>query len=332
MGVICFTSLKGGVGKTTLSLNTAAALAKKGAEVLLIDLDPVAHATRFFSRDLPRSEASLAKLCLLPGVINESCLVDFAVNNKVPLLREARERLVLLPGGAELRHLVWGRGANILKHVLPKLISELKPSFDYIIFDTPPDFSILVRNAIATSDLVVVPVDGSAMSIDCLEQLSLDASHIQGPRWVIARSMVSKQALRLRDMSEKKIREHLQISDTEKDLFSSAEADGQEDNVANIKSPLYLLDTIVYRTEEQNKLTFSAKTAFESVAANKLASQYLSLANEIDAILMLSEEEDAEIENHQNSYTNEQLPKEKVEKYLRINTDKEYAREMTSSL
>jgi cellulose biosynthesis protein BcsQ len=304
MGVICFSSLKGGVGKTTLSLNVAAAFAERGGETLIIDLDPSAHTTRFFSRGEGLIESPLARLLLSPNLSSSESLIDYSVKKKIHLLKEVRKRLVLLPGGAELRHFLWGKGANVFKLLFSQLINELKPSFDYIIIDTPPDFSILVRNAIAASDLVVVPVDGSAMSIDCLNQLVIDAAHIKGPEWAIVRSMVSKQASRLRKISEKRIKENLSVKEFSEDDEFDDSNENQDDFISFVdeaskglahseveNSPIYLLDSMVFRSEEQNKLSFAAKTAFESKQAAKLAVQYKKLARELDALLIVTEEQ-----------------------------------------
>lgn len=310
MGVICFSSLKGGVGKTTLSLNVAAAYAERGGETLLIDLDPSAHTTRFFMREESLSESPLARLFLSSTFSDSDSLVDVSVQKKIHLLKEVRKRLVLLPGGAELRHFLWGKGANTFKLLFSRLLKELKPSFDYIIIDTPPDFSVTVRNAIAASDLVVIPVDGSAMSIDCLNQLVTDAAHIKGPEWCIVRSMVSKQASRLRKLSEKRIKENLSVREfSEEEDFENEEdmiqtEDGflsfvdrassmssKKEDHEEANSPIYLLDNMVFRSEEQNKLTFAAKTAFENRKTQGLASQYKKLARELDALLIVTEEQ-----------------------------------------
>jgi chromosome partitioning protein len=311
MGVICFSSLKGGVGKTTLSLNVAAAYAERGGETLLIDLDPSAHTTRFFLRGESLPESPLARLLLSSNFSQSDSLIDVSVKKKIHLLKEVRNRLVLLPGGAELRHFLWGKGANTFKLLFAKLIHELKPSFDYIVIDTPPDFSVLVRNAIASSDLVVVPVDGSAMSIDCLNQLVTDAAHIRGPEWCIIRSMVSKQASRLRKISERRIKENLSVREfsEDDDLDQSDDMIDSEDGFISFvdktapeaknessesASPIYLLDSMVFRSEEQNKLSFAAKTAFENKSTGHLAKQYKKVAREIDALLMVTEEQKSE--------------------------------------
>ena len=68
MGIICFTSLKGGVGKTSLSSNVAHAFTQRGATTLLIDLDPTGHATRLFrtpsEKDIADIESPLARFLL----------------------------------------------------------------------------------------------------------------------------------------------------------------------------------------------------------------------------------------------------------------------------
>ena len=61
-------------------------------------------------------------------------------------------------------------------------------------------------------------------------------------------------------------------------------------------NPIYLLNSLVYRTEQQNKLTFIGKTAFDSKGTNRLAEQYLSVAKEVEDILSLILDDDEEIE------------------------------------
>ncbi len=335
MGVICFSSLKGGVGKTTLSLNVAAGYAERGGETLLIDLDPSAHTTRFFMQGDALPESPLARLFLSSSAGGSDSLIDVSVRKKINLLREVRKRLVLLPGGAELRHFLWGKGANTFKFLFSRLIKELKPSFDYIVIDTPPDFSVIVRNAIAASDLVVVPVDGSAMSIDCLNQLVSDAAHIKGPEWCIVRSMVSKQASRLRKISEKRIKENLSVKEfsenddfdvdqdmmqTEDGFISFVNQSGRGDfdkDIPESNSPIYLLDSMVYRSEEQNKLSFAAKTAFENKKTISLASQYRKLARELDALLIVTEEQKAGMEESDSVFDFSLLSSDRMESAAR---------------
>ena len=301
MGVICFSSLKGGVGKTTLAINVAAALAMRGGETLIIDLDPSGHTTRFFSRTKTLVEAPLPRLFLHPELKRASSLVEFSIEKKISLLKSVREKLVLLPGGSELRHFFWGKGVQAVKDNFSKLIEELNLSFDYIVIDTAPDLNILVRNAIACSDVAIVPVDGSVMSIDCLNQLMTDVAHIEGPQWGIVRSMFSRKASKLKEISDSSIRENLLVKDLEpasdyseddsdEDLDHSQRFETSSSDFDRDRDPIYLLDSIVHRTEEQNKLSFKATTAFESKVTKKLAAEYVTLARELDALLMLVEE------------------------------------------
>lgn len=288
MGVICFSSLKGGVGKTSLSINVAAALAQRGGETLLIDLDPAAHTSRFFSKSRILEEAPLPRLFLNPDIRTSKSILELALAKKINLLKGVRERLVLLPGGAELRHFFWGKGTQSVKDNFAKLISELNMSFDYIVIDTAPDLNILVRNAIASADIAVAPVDGSVMSIDCLNQLMNDVSHIQGPQWAIVRSMFSKKASTLRSMSDQCIRESLDIQDLD---FEETGIDADRlSSETQSSEPIYLLDSIIHRTEEQNKLTYKSQTAFENKVTKKLALEYENLSRELDALLMVVED------------------------------------------
>ena len=343
MGVICFGSLKGGVGKTSLSVNVAHAFAEKGNETLLIDLDPMGHASRFFASEFPKSgahqESPLARLFLgsdldrrsnvsvgggnsngVNGAGLQGGVIEAAIESYVSLIRPVRDQFTVLPSGPELRHFLWGRGARLFKTFFAKLIEELRCSYDYIIIDTPPDFNVLTRNAIAVSDLVAVPVDSSAMSIHCLEEIISSAAHIKGPTWLIVRSMVNKQASRVQKLSVSRLQENLSLrsyqdldhdSDNDDDdvvpdisnpeLFISMleEREQKKERRAaessndlrpsaarpDDASPIFLLNNLIFRSEEQNRLTFTGKTSFDVKGAANLKDQYLAVARELDQML-----------------------------------------------
>ncbi len=338
MGVICFGSLKGGVGKTSLSVNVAHAFAERGCEVLLIDLDPMGHASRFFraakngapKKESVSSESPLARLflgCDLEAQSVEAAnIVEVALTNHVPLVQPVRPRLALMPSGPELRHFLWGRGARLFRDFFPKLIRELSCSYDYIIIDTPPDFNILVRNAIAASDIVVVPVDSSAMSIHCLEEIVSSAAHIKGPCWAIVRSMVTRQASRMQRLTSDRLRENLQVKDTRSEdpaddaddltdpahfisLLERRELENRAQGRGGNKSegskpegdgPIYLLNSLIYRSEAQNKLSFSGRTAFDSSGDSMLREHYSAVAAEIEQILSLGADSDPLLDINEN--------------------------------
>ena len=231
MATVCFASVKGGVGKTSVSVNVTHAFAKRGCKTLIVDCDPTAHATRYLSqrlRDGQKVEAPLAHLFFhanqlknLGDTCSDTCsdtckglsddLVEKLFCGQQPLLEEVRENVSLLSSGSELRHFLWGRGAKAFKVCFQELVSELQSIYDVIIIDTPPDYNILTRNAIAVSDLVVVPVDSSEMSINSLEELVTCASHIEGPRWAIVRTMVNRVAKKVRAIRDAKLEERFSL-------------------------------------------------------------------------------------------------------------------------
>lgn len=341
MGVICFGSLKGGVGKTSLSVNVAHAYAERGCEVLIVDLDPMGHASRLFlsgqeaggveqsqalSVESPLARLFLASESGAAAAGNISNITERCVQQNITLLRPVREQLSLIPSGPELRHFLWGRGARLFKDYFSDLIKELSSDFDHIIIDTPPDFNVLTRNALASADIIVVPVDSSAMSVHCLEEIVTSANHIQGPTWAIVRSMVTKQASRMHRLTSDLLEESARkqensmvrlggaaegaseiedISDPEdfislverkgRDRSPGQELEEEEQTIAD-RSPIFLLHSVIYRSEQQNKLSFMGRTAFDHKANSPLKEQYLSVSRELEALLSLSAKADPALE------------------------------------
>ncbi|MCB0358679.1 MAG: ParA family protein [Bdellovibrionales bacterium] len=311
MGVIVFSSLKGGVGKTSLSLNVAHAFAFRGCKTLLIDLDPAGHATSVCRQGTERAGSPqgspLARLFLSQDGAHEFAGVD---SERLPvsdleLIVPVRPYFELLSAGAELRYFFWGQGPRAFIRFFPRLMAELKAHYDHIVIDTPPDLNVLTRNAIAVGDVVAVPVDSSRMSILSLEELIISCQHIKGPTWSICRTMVNHQATRVRRLSSSRLGANLDLhGDNEHGDESAGRAasgfidmlrEQEEARVStpahggeNDNSPIYLLKTMVSRTENQNRLTFQGKTAFDSRATSKLAAEYLGVARELERILELS--------------------------------------------
>ncbi len=321
MGVISFASLKGGVGKTSVSINVAQAFAHRGCRTLLLDLDPSAHATRFFSRralrkkentsSSPISDDKFIKLLLSPDPrtmegdeLGEALRAD-------GMLRDAGPDLQYLPGGNELRHVLVGRGAKAFAKRFPHIIHELRYYYDHIVIDTAPDFNIVTRNALALSDLAVVPVDPSEMSIHSLEELLHSAQHLRRPTWVVLRTMVNKKAQRTKVLSEERLQQRLimrsveerdsgeaqqydienpydfmrMLQEWERDNVPAELGPDHKDGGAPKRNPLYLLRSLIYRTEQQNQLSFTGMTAFDSRATAVLGHQYLAVARELESLV-----------------------------------------------
>src|SRR5689334_9618145 len=141
MKVVTFSIFKGGTGKTTTSVNTAAALVSKGKKVLLVDLDQQASATRYLDLD-PEQSPSLydvymgTKLAAL-AIRQTKFGIDMLASH--PLMTAIEEAL---EPGDELK--------------LADYIRPLIPSYDFILIDTPPGrAAALAANGLAAADLIV---------------------------------------------------------------------------------------------------------------------------------------------------------------------------------
>ena len=317
MGVIVFASLKGGVGKTSLSINVSHSFSRRGCRTLLIDLDPAGHTSRFFKSQIdstrqtlsdgnPANDSPLAKL-FFEAARSENSEVEIPDDS---LLIKARPDLDVLASGEELRHFLWGRGNQLFARYFPKFIKNLKLEYDHVVIDTPPDFNTLTRNSLAAADVVIVPVDASEMSIFSLEELLLSAQHLERPTWGICRTMVNRKAQKSQRLSTARLAERLDMQSIEEvldeefdvedptafvDMLQSWEKtrSGLRKEAAAKKTssekPLFLLRSLIYRSEIQNQLTFHGKTALDNKQTFALAEQYLSVAKEIESLLTSKE-------------------------------------------
>lgn len=311
MSVICFSSLKGGVGKTSLSVNVAHAFAARGCETLLIDLDPTSHTTRLFFRDrkiendepngLVKTLLSFSRQQPTGGILG---ILELASALGIRLTAEVREQLSLIPGGDELRYLLWGNGGKAFASLFPRLVKELQGSFDQIVIDTPPDFNVLTRNALACADLAVVPLDSSAMSIDCLDQLLDAAAHLKGPQWAVVRTLVDRRSRKVQELSQARLKSTVGVELSEKDKARAAaqkskpeaakkapaKVEHAEIDLGAADSPVYLLRSLIHRTEIQNRLSFVGQTSFDLAFARGLADEYLAVARELEDVITAVEE------------------------------------------
>ena len=158
--IVAVANQKGGVGKTTTSVNLSAAIALQGKSVLLIDLDPQGNATSGVGVD-PRSLQRTIYNCLIKQDICENVIQKTSVNG-----------LSILPSNADLA------GAEIelanvegREHHLRDAIKGIHNAYDVIVLDCPPALGILTINALAAAKSVLIPVQCEYYAMEGLSRL-----------------------------------------------------------------------------------------------------------------------------------------------------------------
>jgi chromosome partitioning protein len=163
--VISFANQKGGVAKTTTTLNLGVALSEKGFKVLLVDLDPQGNLTMSQGLNPDTIERSMFDVLVHRLPIDEVIHhqeVDVAVSS------------IDLAGAELALSSMIGR-----ERALEKAIAPVKETYDYILIDTPPSLGLLTINALVASNGVIVPVQCEYLSLRGLVQLENTLSMIR---------------------------------------------------------------------------------------------------------------------------------------------------------
>lgn len=158
--IIAIANQKGGVGKTTTSVNLGASMATLGKRVLLVDIDPQGNTT---------SGVGVNKADV------ENCIYDILINEVNPqeTIQETRiEGLHIIPATIQLAGAEIELVSTISRELkLKKALNAVKVNYDYIIIDCPPSLGILTINSLTAADSVIIPIQCEYYALEGLSQL-----------------------------------------------------------------------------------------------------------------------------------------------------------------
>lgn len=157
---IVIANQKGGVGKTTTSINLSASLAKKGKKVLVIDMDPQGNTTSGLGIDKENVENSVYELLL------GECGIEDTIQ------KDIFENLSMIPSNINLAaaeiELI---GIDEKEFILKKALDQVKEQYDFVLIDCPPSLNVLTINSMCAGDTVLVPIQCEYYALEGLTQL-----------------------------------------------------------------------------------------------------------------------------------------------------------------
>lgn len=158
--IIAIANQKGGVGKTTTSINLSACLAEAGKKVLTIDIDPQGNTTSGLGVERKDINNTVYEMLL------EECTIEDCI------IKNVIEKLDVVPSnvnlaGAEIDLI----GIDNREFIMKKNVEKIKDKYDYIIIDCPPSLNMLTVNAMTTANTVLVPIQCEYYALEGLTQL-----------------------------------------------------------------------------------------------------------------------------------------------------------------
>jgi len=248
MRVIAITNQKGGVGKTTTTINLSATLATLGHKVLIVDLDPQGNASTGLGVE-PAARKKTTYDLLIDGV----SLADVAMPTGVENLSIAPATTDLSSTDVELSQ----RDNRVF--LLKDALRETDMAFDYVLIDCPPSLSLLTVNALVASDSILVPLQAEFFALEGLSQLMLTIREVRE---------TANPALRIEGIV-------LTMHDARNNLSKQVEEDARA-NLGNL-----VFQTMIPRNVRLSEAPSFALPVIAYDPLSKGSQAYVDLANEL---------------------------------------------------
>lgn len=158
--IIAIANQKGGVGKTTTSVNLAASLAATEQRTLLIDIDPQANASHGYGVETAQLDKTIYEV-----LVNHLPMREVIVKSSMPYLDIVPSHINLV--GAEIELVEMPNREQLLKSMLATVAND----YDYIVIDCPPSLGLLTLNSLTAADSVLIPVQCEFYALEGLGQL-----------------------------------------------------------------------------------------------------------------------------------------------------------------